>query len=186
MGIERVKSAFNCQAPERATLSPERLEVEHAIAQMNSILGACHVCDASQLDRDEITLDSAVAEMERHEDEVVAVNPALSSTSEPPADLLDMSEETGCPTSVSASTASENLIDLFAADEQPATAGKGENLSSSSIVRGAGTTELLDISETPPLAKPPIAPSTAAVTNTVPNTNGDLLDLFEAASLGGA
>eukprot|EP00929_Paragymnodinium_shiwhaense_P022821 TRINITY_DN14462_c0_g1_i2.p1 TRINITY_DN14462_c0_g1~~TRINITY_DN14462_c0_g1_i2.p1 ORF type:complete len:311 (-),score=93.08 TRINITY_DN14462_c0_g1_i2:170-1102(-) len=61
--IERVKAAFNCQEPERATLSAERIAVEHAVAEAEAQVGSLFAsCSAPQFDPDEVVIDDT-----RHE-----------------------------------------------------------------------------------------------------------------------
>lgn len=56
--INRVKAAFNCQEPENATLSAERLAVEHAVSEAQAAAGGLFAaCAAPSFDSDEIDLE---------------------------------------------------------------------------------------------------------------------------------
>jgi len=53
---ERIKSAFNCQAPGTATLSAEQIVVEHAVEQVKASLN-CANPDTSDLHSQEVVFD---------------------------------------------------------------------------------------------------------------------------------
>jgi hypothetical protein len=89
--MERVKAAFSCQAPENATLSAERIAVEHAFTEIQSVF-SCGAPDKSQLDSDEVTCDVDASLTEFAADHVEA--PAATEKHEQSAaDLLDLSDQ---------------------------------------------------------------------------------------------
>lgn len=100
--VERIKSALNCQDPERATLSAERLAVEHALAEVHSLLpSSCQAPDSSQLNQDELVVDTVFDNDPRNLEEILEspIADAQCIRKETPpsvepvqVDLLDLSE----------------------------------------------------------------------------------------------
>lgn len=88
--MERVKAAFSCQAPENATLSAERIAVEHAFTEIQSVF-SCGAPDKSQLDSDEVTCDVDDSPAEVAADHVEA--PDATEKHKQTADLLDLSDQ---------------------------------------------------------------------------------------------
>eukprot|EP00928_Gymnodinium_smaydae_P029365 TRINITY_DN22136_c0_g1_i1.p1 TRINITY_DN22136_c0_g1~~TRINITY_DN22136_c0_g1_i1.p1 ORF type:complete len:222 (-),score=66.47 TRINITY_DN22136_c0_g1_i1:74-739(-) len=107
--LERIKAAFNCQDPQRATLSAERLAVEHAISEIQSTMPSC--CQApSDLHDAEFVVDDVqpqeheqsqkqkrdAAPEEREEQRETPqepVNAATAVAASETVDLLDLSAD---------------------------------------------------------------------------------------------
>lgn len=118
VGYQRVKSAFNCQAPEQQTLSAEQIVVEHAWEQVKASL-SCSNVDESHVDNKEFKVDVEEAERETPATSEILPHEPDQGTPEmqPPgpchgtqemsssADLLDLSEE-------AKASGSPDLLDL--------------------------------------------------------------------------
>jgi len=95
--MTRIRSAFNCQEPDRATLSAEQIYVEHAIEQVKSSLN-CRNVDIDDLRaHEEVIGQEPIEEAEEEEfisaaEEPLAEQPTVIAE-QPPVNLVDLSAE---------------------------------------------------------------------------------------------
>jgi len=123
--LERIRSAFNCQNPESATLSAEQIVVEHAVGQVKSAL-SCSNPDISNLRSHEevITRDSEVV-FNNDRSPVARVDLATEVqesttthkqapiiTDKAPVDLLDLSSKQESVAPVEPAFTHVDLLDL--------------------------------------------------------------------------
>lgn len=200
--LERVKSAFNCQAPERETLSAEQIVVDHAMGQVKSVL-LCGAPDKADLAESEVVVTSEPLKEEPSDALPTEETSGPLPTEAPPelqkpSDLLDLSAPPPPPppsalVCEAAATAAVPSVDALGVTDVPTETAAPEvstdlfDLSEPTPVpvtvdlnlpaaTPAAPADLFDLSE-PPLAAAVVESNPAAVV--CAHVPTDLFDLSE-------